>query len=373
MAIAVTVDQDLLSALRHRPDTVWIRDGLALLGWGTDNVLDPGTGSGRYQRAMQMALDANQTAFASFTFDEDAPGSVVLLPELTIRFDRNGQTRSTRFDRSLPAAADLEPIPTGRRNVADTSSWNENFSAAMTAIDSGGVDKVVLSRAIDTTFESPLPIHSIVENLLTSQPLSHTYMVEGLVGSSPELLVELKDSDLRSVSLAGSADRTSPSSVESLDTPKMANEHLMAADSVETALSEHSDDIDRRAMEIATYGNIHHLATAFTGRVRPDVTVMDLLGSLHPTAAVAGTPTSDALALIRTIENHDRGRYAGPVGWFNGSGDGEFAIALRCGQVSNNAIRLFAGAGLVAGSTAQTEFNETEIKLNPMLEALGLR
>lgn len=372
MAIAVTVDQDLLSALRHRPDTVWTRNGLALFGWGKQHVHDPGTGPDRYKRAMQMARDARQTAFASFTFDEDTPGSVVLLPEMTIRFDRNGQTRSTPFDRSIPAAVDLEPIPAGRRDGSSVFSWDTNFEAAMTAIDAGDVDKIVLSRTVDAKFEHSLPVHSIVENLLTAQPLSHTYMLEGLIGSSPELLVELKDSALRSVSLAGSADRTNPGSIESLDTPKMTNEHRMAADSVENALREHSDEIDRHAMEIATYGNIHHLATAFTGRVHPEVTVMDLLGSLHPTAAVAGTPTPDALALIRAIESHDRGRYAGPVGWFDESGDGEFAIALRCGQVSGNDIRLFAGAGLVAGSTAETEFNETEIKLEPMLEALRL-
>ena len=118
--------------------------------------------------------------------------------------------------------------------------------------------------------------------------------------------------------------------------------------------------------------DIQHLSTVFEGDVRPGTTVTDLLAALHPTAAVAGTPTKTAVELIRELEGHERGRYAGPVGWFDREGDGEFAIALRCGEIDGAGATLYTGAGIVEGSDAAMEFAETEIKLRPMLGALGL-
>jgi menaquinone-specific isochorismate synthase len=100
--------------------------------------------------------------------------------------------------------------------------------------------------------------------------------------------------------------------------------------------------------------------------------VSDLLSALHPTAAVAGTPTKTAVELIRDLEGHERGRYAGPVGWLDREGDGEFAIALRCGMVDGATATLYSGAGIVEGSDPGMEFDETQIKLRPMLGALGL-
>jgi isochorismate synthase EntC len=123
---------------------------------------------------------------------------------------------------------------------------------------------------------------------------------------------------------------------------------------------------------VVTYGDIQHLSTTFEGDTHPGTELPDLLSALHPTAAVAGTPTKTALELIRELERHDRGRYAGPVGWLDQSGDGEFAIALRCGTIQGNQATLYTGAGIVEGSDPTLEFEETRIKLRPMLGALGL-
>jgi menaquinone-specific isochorismate synthase len=123
---------------------------------------------------------------------------------------------------------------------------------------------------------------------------------------------------------------------------------------------------------VETFADIHHLATAFEGEAIVGTHVTDLVAALHPTAAVAGTPTKTAVELIREIEGHARGRYAGPVGWLDSQGDGEFAIALRCGEIQGQQVTLYTGVGLVDGSDPVAELEETRIKLLPMFRALGL-
>ncbi|MGH8887374.1 MAG: chorismate-binding protein, partial [Egibacteraceae bacterium] len=116
--------------------------------------------------------------------------------------------------------------------------------------------------------------------------------------------------------------------------------------------------------------NVAHLATRFRGVLTRPVPSLDLVGALHPTAAVCGTPTAAALDRIRALERMDRGRYAGPVGWTDAHGDGEWAIALRCAEVDGPRARLFAGAGIVAGSLPEGELEETRLKLRAMQSAL---
>ena len=372
MAIATSLDRDLSSLLRRRPDSAWLREGLALFGWGTQTRIDPGVGPDRYMRAREVAAAADSIVFASFTFDEDQPGSVLILPDITLQVDAWGNEFIEGDQSMLPIERDFVDLPLSDSTESDATGWGEGVATAMRAIERGSVEKVVLSRAVDIDFWSPVSAHTLLERLASAQPSSHIYLIEGLVGSSPELLIQLRSGAIRSVSLAGSADRTLPGSIDTLSSPKMATEHVLAADSVEGALLLHSSNLTRKASEVATFGDIHHLATSFASTALPGTAVTDLLGSLHPTAAVAGTPTDKALEMIREIERHDRGRYAGPIGWLDGSGDGEFAIALRCGLVSGSSVRLYAGAGLVEGSRPDDEFEETEIKLKPMLQALGL-
>lgn len=243
---------------------------------------------------------------------------------------------------------------------------------ALHAISLGEVEKVVLSRTVAVTFEGDVPIHRVAEELVDSQGMSHTFLIDGLVGSSPELLVSKHGSSVGSVSLAGSADRTDPSASISLNSQKMAVEHSLAADSVEEALLPFCNSLERQPSRVETFADIHHLATAFTGEAVIGTYVTDLVAALHPTAAVAGTPTKAAIELIREIEAHGRGRYAGPVGWLDAAGDGEFAIALRCGEIRGDRATLYTGVGLVDGSDREAELEETRIKLRPMLRAFGL-
>ena len=372
MAIATSSDLTLEETLRRRPDSVWMRNGLGLFGWGQRSSADLGAGPERYRRALEIAREHDTVVFASFTFDEDSTGSSVVVPETTVAIADGGLEVLAGTTADLPTPQLETPIPVAQVAEAQEDGWSDRFQLAMNEIEAGVLEKVVLSRTLDIDFGEPVPVHTIVKNLVTAQPGSHTYLVDGLVGSSPELLVRLERNRLRSVSLAGSADRSTPGAEQTLRSDKIAAEHGYAADSVELALRRHVPDLERQRSEVATFGNIHHLATVFTGTVADGVAVVDLLEDLHPTAAVAGTPKDAAVKLIRELETHDRGRYAGPVGWVGPDGDGEFAIALRCGLVGDRQVRLFSGAGLVVGSESEDEFDETSIKLEPMINALGL-
>lgn len=330
----------------------WARSDTLMTGVGEITRVDPGTGQGRYQRALDALRSSGRAmGMASFTFDPDEPGSIVEIPEA--------------FDR-LPGGGIAEPSA-GR--VIDTGdvAWSSGIRAALQAIHGGEVEKVVLTRQVDIEMARPVSITSLTGALHADQPDSFTFHVAGLVGASPELLVSLQDGQVSSLALAGTATR-----IESLTTEKMDREHELSRSSVEEAISPHVRTLTVRDRTIRRFGDIRHLASQFEGEVAPGVTVLDILGSLHPTAAVAGAPTKTALEVIRRIEPRSRGRYAGPVGWFDVEGDGEFAIALRCGLIEGTKVTLYAGGGIVVGSSVDAEFEETELKLRPMRSGLGL-
>ena len=367
------LDQAATEPLRSRPDVAWIRDGLALFGWGERRRIDPGTGSDRFERARE-ALEASpgSIGFATFTFDEDEPGSLIIIPERVLEVTGEGGRMLVGERTLIPEPVAHFAMPTGHVSADDRDSWRLALDLALGAIARGEVEKVVLSRTVEMSFDDNVPVHRVAEELVDSQGSSHTFLIDGLVGSSPELLVSKHGSLILSVSLAGSADRTDPSAAASLNSQKMAVEHSLAADSVEEALLPFCTTLERKPSRVQTFADIHHLATGFEGETVIGTNVIDLVAALHPTAAVAGTPTKAAVELIREIEDHGRGRYAGPVGWMDSGGDGEFAIALRCGEIKGERVVLYTGVGLVDGSDRAAELEETRFKLRPMLRALGL-
>jgi len=364
---------DLQAALSRAPDSAWVRQGLALLGWGQATHIDPGTGVDRFDRALRLlrATDA-PLALASFTFDENAGGSIAVVPDILIKIDASGTSFLIGGADDLPPPRLPTDFPRGRVLDSESSGWISDVERALAAIRAREVEKVVLSRRLEVDLEGEIPAHVVLGNLVRGEPDSHTFLVDRFVGSSPELLISLDQGIARSISLAGSADLENRAGLRSFDSEKMLREHALAADSVQDALAPFCVDLGRSPSRIATYGDIRHLSTTFEGSTHPGTRITDLLSALHPTAAVAGTPTKSAIELIRDLEKHERGRYAGPVGWLEPSGDGEFAIALRCGIIDGRRATLYTGAGLVEGSDPGLEFEETQIKLGPMLGALGL-
>lgn len=214
--------------------------------------------------------------------------------------------------------------------------------------------------------------------LISRFPGCHVFRVADLVGASPELLVRRTAERMDSLVLAGSApsfvdeDQATSAARTLMDSDKDRWEHELAVRSVRDPLVGIGAEVDvRDTPEILRLANVQHLATAVTATVPAGWDALHLAELLHPTAAVGGTPTDAAVRVIEELEGMDRGRYAGPVGWMDGRGDGEFAIALRCAELSGARARLFAGAGIVAGSLPEAELDETRLKLGAMMGALG--
>jgi menaquinone-specific isochorismate synthase len=247
----------------------------------------------------------------------------------------------------------------------------------LTRIESGDLDKVVLARDLIIDTSTEIDVRYILRQLSRTFNDCWTYYVDGLVGATPEMLVRKRGVNVISRVLAGtiaqSRDQEQNAQLQAklLASDKDQQEHDYAVESVAAALALHCTDLNiPNAPTILRLANVAHLSTEITAVVADDSPALLLAGSLHPTAAVCGTPTERARNLIAEIEGMDRGRYAGPVGWIDGKGDGDLGLAIRCAQVSGKTLRLFAGCGVVAGSTAELELAESESKFKAILNAL---
>jgi menaquinone-specific isochorismate synthase len=250
---------------------------------------------------------------------------------------------------------------------------------AVRRIKAGELDKVVLARDVVAHVDGPLDARHLLLRLADAYPSCWTFSVGDLVGATPELLVRRTGDLVTSRVLAGTVRRRGDYRTDAglaralLASGKDTAEHEYAVHSVAKALAAHCTDLDVPSTpHVLELANVQHLATDVTGRLADSSTVLALAASLHPTAAVCGTPTERALAVIHELEGMDRGRYAGPVGWFDRHGDGEFGIALRCATVDADLgqVRSFAGCGIVAGSEPADELAESVAKLVPIRDAL---
>ena len=247
----------------------------------------------------------------------------------------------------------------------------------MAAIRSGRAEKAVLARDVQLWSRAPFPTDEVLAGLAQRFPSCFTFLVDGLVGASPELLLRRERDRIASRVLAGTAPRGADAAQDAqLGAELMASrkdrwEHDLAARSVTEVLGPVCTQLDAPdEPSLVRLDNVQHLGSDVTGTLTAPVHILDLLDALHPTAAVAGTPREAALELIREAEGMDRGRYAGPVGWCDADGDGEFAIALRCAEIDGTRARLFAGAGIVDGSLPEAELMETWLKLRAMTDVL---
>ena len=331
-------------------------------------------------------------AFGSFAFDpgRSAHRSVLIVPRVVIG-RRQGHAwvttlcRADRVEDARPAPLPAPVPPPGVRiqgaNVS-RAEWLAIVAEAVGRIGRDELSKVVLARGVDAVAAAPLDVRWLVSYLSERYPSCWTYHVDGLVGASPEMLIRREGGLATSRVLAGTIRRNG---VEELDL-KLASslarsgknliEHELAVESVARALAPFCSGMNvPDAPYVLELPNVLHLASDVTAVAHGDATALRLAGELHPSAAVCGTPTSVARETIAELERLDRGRYSGPVGWIDSAGDGEFAIALRCGLIDAldpRRITIYAGCGIVAESDPAEEFAETEAKLLPMLEALGV-
>jgi menaquinone-specific isochorismate synthase len=259
--------------------------------------------------------------------------------------------------------------------------WHDAVSAAVERLVAGDLGKVVLARDVQARTEEPVDPRWLLGRLAELYPSTWTFSVDGLVGATPELLVRLSRGLVTSRVLAGTIQRTGDDEHDLTNAASLArsskdlDEHEFAVRSVAEGLAPWCGSMNVPESPFVLHlPNVMHLATDVTGVLAEPTTCLGLVGALHPTAAVCGTPTQAARALIAELEGMDRGRYSGPVGWIDSSGDGEWGLALRCAQVDPTdpgLLRLYAGCGIVAGSEPQAELAESVAKLLPMREALA--
>jgi len=399
---------DLLGYLSGASDVAWVRRGDGLVGLGIAasvevDGIDAGAdwwaalaASVEHSSEVPDAAGVGPVAFGSFTFDPDntAARSVLVVPRLVIgrRGGRSwltsiwpvgGPAEAPVLPPAAPDAADPGLVDVRPADL-DADGWAREVGRLVDQINSpdGGLAKVVLARALLGRAERAIEARWLARRLASAYPTCWTFHVAGLVGASPEMLLRAEGGLATSRVLAGTIRRSDPSQDAALaealsGSGKDLEEHRFAVDSVADALRPFCSGMNvPDAPFVLQLPNVMHLASDVTAVMTGAVSSLRLAGRLHPSAAVCGTPTASALAAIAAHEHLDRGRYAGPVGWTDLRGDGEWAIALRCGQLDAadpHAITLYAGCGVVGRSRPDAEVAETHAKLLPMLDALGAR
>jgi menaquinone-specific isochorismate synthase len=264
------------------------------------------------------------------------------------------------------------------RSVMEREAWCRLVVEAAETVAAGRLAKVVLAREVIVDADRPLRPIEVARRLRLSHPSCTVFSVDGFVGASPELLVERSGTRVRSEPLAGTAARPGWAGGDEelaprlLSSAKERQEHRLVVDAVSGALDRYCSELSvPETPALVPLGTLAHLGTRIVGILRPPLpSALDLVDAIHPSPAVGGTPTAEALRYIASVEMLERGRYAGPVGWVDGAGDGCFVLGIRCAQIEGRRARLMAGVGVVAGSDPEAELAETELKLEPMLAAI---
>ena len=323
--------------------------------------------------------------FTSFAFSQDEP-SLLTIPEIVV-VQKNGKSWITWIGDKQPELRGRAIPKKGIQLVWEQGGlsdqqWSKAVEESVARIKAGELEKVVLARDLIAQADREIDPAALIQSLETEYPSTWLFLVDNLIGATPELLVRLSKSLVTSRVLAGTIRRTGDEERDlalagSLTkSSKDLEEHEYAVRSVAEALEPFASSTNvPDAPFVLHLPNVMHLATDVTGVINDTASKVDifkLVAALHPSAAVCGTPTDIARDLITELESMKRGRYAGPVGWVDAHGDGEMGIALRCGQIApdGRSIRVFAGCGIVAGSSAEQELAESQAKLLPIRSAL---
>jgi menaquinone-specific isochorismate synthase len=401
--VRTDVAGDLLHRLPAEGGLSWVRRGEGLVGWGEAARLEVSGPRALDEAAAWWAdytdgLDTEDelrvpgsgpVLFTGIAFDPAAGTSVFVVPRVVLG-RRNGIGWLTTVgdvdprDVLHPAPEDDGP-PLRLRyadGALDPASWCAAVATAVARIDAGELQKVVLARDLLVSADVPLDPRRLLRRLAARFPDCWTFALDGLLGATPELLLRRSGRQLSARVLAGTAPRGAGDdddrlAAELIGSAKDRAEHSLAVDSLVRALEPFCTTLDAPAEpDLLTLANVRHLASDVRGTqqhtgARGRAGLLDLVGAVHPTAAVCGTPTPEAAAVIAELEGMDRGRYAGPVGWLDARGDGEFGLALRCAElVGEDTARLFAGCGIVAGSDPAAELAETQSKFAAFQAAL---
>lgn len=375
----------------------WVRGTDGLVGWG-EVARWTGSGPDRFAEADAWWRSfvggahvhdevgepgTGPVAFASFTFSDDSSGSVLIVPRVVVG-RRGTHAWITEFSHgdgpsAVHAVAPVRPSGTLRYSdgLLPVARYRVAVAEAVRRMQAGELDKAALAHDLLAVGEFPLDPRHLLGGLAERYPTCWSFAVEGLVGATPELLLRRTGDVVESRVLAGTMWATDPSDRgvgdRLMGSGKDRREHTLAVDSLAHALEPLCASLDVPAVpDVLALHNVSHLASDVHGRLDPvaPASLLALTEAVHPTAAVGGTPRKVAIDLITELEQMDRGRYAGPVGWVDSRGDGELGIALRCAQLDGPVARLFAGCGIVADSDPDTEVREAAAKLVAVRDAL---
>jgi len=383
-------DVDLLT-VAGADGVLLARDGVGLAGRGI--ALEVDVDDVLVAQAELAAIEADDevggpgtgaVAFGAWPFLPGA-GRRLVVPEVVVgRDDRGSRWVTTVGDVDpTPLLLDGEPdaaLPAEVtvRTTQSADEWCDAVVAGRDAIRAGDLRKVVLARELLVEADRPIGRPAVLRRLAAGFPGCMVASVDGFVAASPETLVARHGDVVRSHPLAGTAPRGGDPSADArlaaglLASAKDRAEHQVTIDFVHEILLPWCSFLDEEAEpSLVGVANVQHLGTMVEGRLSdPAPSVLELVEALHPTPAVAGDPRDDALELIAKLESGDRGRYAGPVGWVDGSGNGRWAVGIRSAELAVTEARLWAGVGIVADSDPQAELEETRAKFQAMLGAL---
>ena len=390
---------NLLPNLSSNEVFSWVRNNQGIVAWGI-NTKENFTGSERFSRAHRWwkefvdnssIRDEVQTsssgaiAFVSFSYLSEN-SSVVVVPEIVVGQNNEktwltviGNLDIEKIKSEIYAPREVPKSPSNLTWSDGTISiidWQKGVEKAVERINNKELDKVVLARDLNARADENLDSRYLLNKLSDSYPECWTFSVDGLIGATPELLIRRNGDSVLSRVLAGTIKRDESATDSELATTllqsgKDLDEHEFAVSSVATSLALHCTDMNvPKTPKVLRLANVAHLATDISGTLVDAAPALVLAGSLHPSAAICGTPTGRAKSLIQELEQMDRNRYTGPVGWINSKGDGELGIALRCAEIKENTARLFAGCGIVSGSTPEDELIESNAKFSAMRDAL---
>ncbi len=399
---AATLPANLLDLLPDDHPVAWLRRGEGMVAWGVaarrrTSGPDRFTDTVDWWHAVTAAAEVHDDValpgtgligIGSLAFADDPGESVMVVPRVVVgvRGDRAWITEIETTG-SMPGGPVLEVQPpvAAPRNVVfadgamSGAAWESVVSEAVRRIGVGDLEKVVLARDLVASADDDVDVRWPLRRLADDYEMCWTFHVDGLFGATPEMLVRRERGLVTSRVLAGTIRRTGDDEHDLALAGQLARsskdleEHEYAVRSVADSLAPYCSSMNVPEVPFVLHlPNVMHLATDVAGVVHDSAgaSVLELAAALHPSAAVGGTPTKVAVEMIAEIEGMDRGRYAGPVGWMDAHGDGEFAIALRSAEIRGNQVRLFAGCGIVADSDPEAELAEAQAKFLPVRDAL---
>jgi isochorismate synthase len=378
---------DLLAAYRPPDGAFFERGGLGVATSGAHELVPPARAVARLR---DLRDDGLGVAVGGLGFADAAGGALAVPRRAVVRRGRGrkpsvvevGGGDPSPYERVLGGAPSAAFSSIQLHEVPDADRYADAVRGATTRIAAGDLRKVVLARTIEVAAGRSLDPRTLAQRLRSVNPDAYTFAVPAatgiLVGASPELLVARHGRVVTANPLAGSAPRAGDPDEDRANAEALAGsaknleEHAIVVDVVAEVLGPSCERLDHDPEPVLLETpNVWHLSTRFRGVLRdPAPSAIDLALALHPTPAVGGAPIGPALDALGELETLERGSYAGPVGWVDGHGDGDFAIALRCALLVADRATLYAGAGIVAGSDPRGEVDETDRKFRAFLDAL---